>query len=93
MLQVCRSEALDNLTRYQLARNKGIGGQKKKTPHKELNEGDLVLNRTARTEGKGKVESKWEGTLVSTKKISPKSYRLASQMGGRTRAELERRQP
>jgi hypothetical protein len=48
---------------------------------KELEEGDLVLTRTTRTESRGKLEPKWEGPFIVKTKTSPNAYRLASPSG------------
>lgn len=41
---------------------------------KELEEGDLVLIYTARTETKGKIEPKLEGPYIIIKKTYPNSH-------------------
>jgi hypothetical protein len=48
---------------------------------RELNEGDLVLVRTTRTESRGKLEPKWEGPFIVNTKASPSAYRLATSSG------------
>jgi hypothetical protein len=48
---------------------------------RELNEGDLVLTRTTRTESWGKLEPKWEGPYIAKAKASPNAYRLATSSG------------
>jgi hypothetical protein len=48
---------------------------------REFNEGDLVLVRTARTEARGKLEPKWEGSFIVKTKASPSAYRLATPSG------------
>jgi hypothetical protein len=48
---------------------------------REFSEGDLVLVRTARTESRGKLEPKWEGSFIVKTKASPSAYRLATPNG------------
>jgi hypothetical protein len=38
---------------------------------REFNEGDLVLVRTTRTESRGKLEPKWEGHSLSSRRPPP----------------------
>jgi hypothetical protein len=45
---------------------------------REFSEGDLVLVRTTRTESRGKLEPKWEGSYIVKAKASPSAYRLAT---------------
>jgi hypothetical protein len=45
---------------------------------REFNEGDLVLVRTTRTESRGKLEPKWEGSYIVKAKASPSAYRIAT---------------
>ena len=48
---------------------------------REFNEGDLVLVRTTRTESRGKLEPKWEGSYIVKTKASPSAYRLTTSSG------------
>jgi hypothetical protein len=48
---------------------------------REFNEGDLLLVRTTRTESRGKLEPKWEGSYIVKTKASPSAYRLATSSG------------
>jgi hypothetical protein len=48
---------------------------------REFNEGDLVLMRTTRTESRGQLEPKWEGSYIVTTKASPSAYRLTTSSG------------
>jgi hypothetical protein len=48
---------------------------------REFSEGNLVLVRTARTESRGKLEPKWEGSYIVKTKASPSAYRLATSSG------------
>jgi hypothetical protein len=48
---------------------------------REFNKGDLVLVWTTRTESRGKMEPKWEGSFIVKTKASPSAYRLATPNG------------
>jgi hypothetical protein len=48
---------------------------------RELDEGDLVLVRTTRTESRGKLEPKWESPFIIKTKASPSAYRLTMPSG------------
>lgn len=78
LLDKDRVQALDSLNKYQATtktwRDKAI------VP-KDFEEGYLVLFRTTRTKGEGKLEPKWEGPFIIKKKTSPNSYKLISQIG------------
>jgi hypothetical protein len=45
---------------------------------REFKEGDLVLTRTIRTESRGKLEPKWEGSYIVKTKTSLNAYRITS---------------
>jgi hypothetical protein len=73
-----RVEALNTIARYQEATKSWWD---KSAKAKEFDEGDLDLIRTPWIEVKGKLEPKWEGPYIVSKKTSPYAYRLTSQTG------------
>jgi hypothetical protein len=48
---------------------------------REFNKGDLVLVWTTRTESRGKLEPKWEGSFIIKSKASLSAYRLVTPSG------------
>jgi hypothetical protein len=68
LLKDHRVKALNTIARYQQA-TKSWRDMSLKI--KEFDEGDLVLIRTPRIQAKGKIEPKWEGPYIVSKKISP----------------------
>jgi hypothetical protein len=56
----------------------------------EFDVGNLVLLRSPHTESTGKLEAKWIGPYVITKKLRPGAYRLSDTQGGEF---LECREP
>jgi hypothetical protein len=70
--------ALQALDKYQVQTK--VWRDKAAVP-REINEGDLVLIRTTRTESQGKLETKWEGPFIVKMKASPSAYRLATSSG------------
>lgn len=77
-LEDYRVEVLDTIIKYQ-EETKTLRDKSVKT--KEFDEGNLVLIRTPRTQAWGKLEPKWEGPYIVSKKTSPYTYRLTSQTG------------
>lgn len=78
LLEDYRVEVLGTIIKYQ-EETKTLRDKSVKT--KEFDEGDLVLIRTPRTQAWGKLEPKWEGPYIVSKKTSPYTYRLTSQTG------------
>lgn len=78
LLEDYRGEALVTLSKYQEVTKAWID---KSVKIKEFDEGDLVHIQTMGTQSRGKLESKWEGLYIVTKKISSYAYRLTSQIG------------
>lgn len=78
LLKVYRFEALNALNKYQVA-TKAL--RDTMVIPKDFEHGDLVLVRTARTEAKGKLELKWEGPYIVTKKTLLNSYKLENETG------------
>jgi hypothetical protein len=56
-------------------------GEIKKVKPKHIKARDLVLMRSPRMEASGKLETKWTGPFVVTKKPRPGSFRLADNEG------------
>jgi hypothetical protein len=67
--------ALQALNKYQVQTKAWLDNN---VVPREFNEGNLVLVRTTRTESRGKLEPKWEGSYIVNTKASPSAYRLAT---------------
>jgi len=78
LLEPERLKAVENLEKYQLETK---AWRDKKTKEKTLNEGDLVLLRSPRTENTGKLEPKWQGPYIIAEKTRPGSFRLTDAEG------------
>jgi hypothetical protein len=76
LLEDYMAEALSTIARYQEATK---AWRDKSVKTKEFDEGDLVLTWSPRTQARGKLEPKWEGTYIISKKTSMYAYRLTSQ--------------
>jgi hypothetical protein len=78
LLELERMRAIENLQSYQKETRAWID---KKVKQKHIEARDLVLLQSPRTEATGKLESKWSGPFVVTKKTKPRSFHLADNKG------------
>jgi hypothetical protein len=71
-------KTVENLESYQ---NKTRAWRDKKVKQKDIEDGDLVLLRSLRTEASEKLEPKWSEPFVVTEKTRLGSFHLADNIG------------
>jgi hypothetical protein len=78
LLESERLKVVTNLQKYQ---DKTRNWRDPKVKRRYFDVGNLVLLRSPRTKGSGKLESKWEGIYVIIEKTRPGAYHLTDPQG------------
>jgi hypothetical protein len=78
LLESDRLKTVRNMQRYQ---DETRNWRDLKVKKRDFDVGNLILLQSTRTESSGKLESKWKGSYVIIKKISPGAYCLVDPQG------------
>ena len=78
LVEIDKLQAVHNIEKYQRETH---AWRDKKVVTRAFESGDLVLLRTLRTKGSGKLETKWRGPYIMTKCNRSGAYRLTDAEG------------